>query len=143
MKKTTFPKQSELSPNWLLVDAEGQVLGRIATKIATILRGKHKPTFTPHLLTGDYVIVINAEKIKITGNKLEDKKAKHYTGWTGGLREVPYKELMANNPTKAIILAVKRMLPKNRLQPEMLERLKVYAGPEHPHTAQKPELIKL
>lgn len=143
MKKTTFAKKSDITPSWLLVDAENQVLGRIATQIATILMGKHKPIFTPHVVTGDYVIVINADKIKLTGNKLDDKKSKHYTGWSSGLRETPYREVMAVNPTKALIDAVKRMLPKNKLRPEMLEHLKVYASPEHPHTAQKPELIKL
>jgi len=143
MKKTTFAKQSELSPNWILVDAENQILGRLATQVASMLKGKHKTHYTPHLVTGDYIIVINADKIKLTGNKRYVKTAKRYSGWSSGLKEIPYDTLMKENPTFVIEKAVKGMLPDNKLRPDMMKQLKVYAGADHPHTAQKPELIKL
>lgn len=124
---------------WLVIDAEGKVLGRLASEVAKILRGKHKATFTPHVDTGDYVIIVNADKIKLTGKKLLQKKHYYHTGYPGGLREISYQDMMQNNPEMAIRLAVKGMLPKNRLGRQMFRKLKVYSGPEHNHEAQKPE----
>ncbi|NOX44156.1 MAG: 50S ribosomal protein L13 [Caldiserica bacterium] len=128
---------------WYVVDATDQPLGRLASKIALILQGKHKPTYTPHFDVGDYVIVINAEKVKLTGKKWEQKLYRHHTGYVGHLREIPYEELVKVHPDWPIRLAVKRMLPKNNLGRRMLRKLKVYAGPEHPHAAQKPKPLSL
>ena len=128
---------------WLLIDAEGKVLGRLASEVAKILRGKHKATFTPHVDTGDFVIIVNADKVKLTGKKLLQKKHYYNTGYPGGLREISYQDMMQNNPEMAIRLAVKGMLPKNRLGRQMFRKLKVYAGPEHNHEAQKPEVLTL
>lgn len=143
MKKTTFLKQSELAPRWFLVDAKNQTLGRLATQLSMILRGKNKPSYTPHLLSGDYVVVINAKEVKLTGNKLTDKKMRWHSGYRTGLKEMSYDVLMQTKPTKAIEKAVFGMLPKNKLRTEMMARLKVFPGAEHDHEAQKPELIKL
>lgn len=136
---TYSPKPGEITRDWVVIDAEDVVLGRLATTAATLLRGKHKPTFAPHIDGGDFVVVINAEKIALTGNKRTDKKAFRHTGTPGGLREVSYGELLEKNPRKAVELAVWGMLPKNRLGRQLIKKLKVYAGPEHPHKAQQPK----
>jgi len=128
---------------WLLVDAEGQPLGRLAVKIADILRGKHKPTFTPNVDTGDFVIVINASKVKLTGNKEQQKVYQRYSGYRGGLKEVTAAAMRERHPDRLIRLAVKGMLPKNNLSRKMFTKLKVYAGEEHPHDAQKPRQVEL
>ena len=137
--KTTMAKANEVDRKWYVVDAEGKVLGRLATEVANILRGKNKPIYTPHVDTGDYVIVINAEKVKLTGSKWDDKIHAYHTGYPGGRREVAYKEIREKPPERVIEYAVKGMLPKNRLGRSMFTKLKVYAGSEHPHAAQQPE----
>ncbi len=129
--------------NWFVVDAEGKTLGRLAAKVATLLRGKHKAKFTPHNDTGDFVVVINAEKIKVTGKKSDAKVYFHYTGYPGGATYVKYKELLGRKPEAVIEHAVKGMLPKNRLGSRLFMKLKVYAGSEHPHKAQKPIAIEI
>ena len=136
---TYVATKDSIERKWLLIDAEGKILGRLATEVARLLRGKHKPTFTPFLDTGDYVIVINASKMVLTGNKLDQKKYRHHTGYPGGLKEVDYRTLMAKNPEKALELAVKGMLPKNSLGRQMFRKLHVYAGADFEQTAQKPE----
>ncbi|HET8562290.1 MAG TPA: 50S ribosomal protein L13 [Candidatus Binatia bacterium] len=128
---------------WYLVDAEGKILGRMATKIATVLRGKNKPTFTPHADTGDFVIVINAERVRLTGKKLEKKVYYRHTDYPGGIRTRTAEKLLAEKPEALIRLAVKGMLPKNRLGRKLFTKLKVYAGPEHPHAAQKPQPLNI
>lgn len=137
---TTMLKKETVERKWYVIDAAGKPLGRVATEVATLLRGKHKPTFTPHVDCGDYVIVINAAKAVLTGKKLENKKYQHHTGWIGNLKEVKYSTLMAQRPEFAMELAVKGMLPKNAIGRAAMTRLKVYAGPEHKNAAQKPEL---
>jgi large subunit ribosomal protein L13 len=129
--------------NWLVVDAAGQTLGRLATQIAETLRGKRKPEYTPHCDVGDFVIVVNAEKISVTGNKLEDKLYYRHSGYPGGLRTRTLGEMLERRPEEVIRKAVKGMLPRNRLARQQLRKLKVYAGPEHPHTAQKPEPMEI
>jgi len=141
--KTYMAKPTEVERQWFVIDAEGQTLGRLCSEVAAILRDKHKPTYTPHVDTGDFVIVINAEKIQLTGKKLEKKKYRYHTGYPGGLKEVDYKTLLQKRPEKAIELAVKGMLPKNRLGAKMFRKLKVYRGSEHPHQAQKPIVREL
>jgi len=141
--KTRFTKNEEVERKWHLVDARDQVLGRLCSRIASYLRGKHKPIFTPNVDTGDFVIVINADKIKVTGNKLIDKKYYHHTGYIGSLKEKSLKERMTVEPDEVIRDAVWGMLPKNRLGRQMIKKLKVYKGEEHGHAAQKPELIQL
>lgn len=141
--KSFIAKPNEIERKWYIIDAEGKTLGRLSTEIASILRGKHKPIFTPHVDTGDYVIVINAEKVVLTGKKLEQKAYRYHTGYAGGLREVPYSKLIENNPEKIISLAVKGMLPKNSLGRAMFKKLKVYKGSEHKHEAQKPEVYEI
>ncbi len=136
--KTSLLKREEVKRDWVLVDASGQILGRLASKIARILMGKHKPTYTPHIDSGDFVVVLNASKIKVTGKKLRDKIYYHHSGYPGGLKEIRLEELLKNHPERVIYLAVKRMLPKNKLQAKRLRRLKIYSGSEHPHQAQKP-----
>ena len=136
---TYVATKDSIERKWLLIDAEGKTLGRLATEVARLLRGKHKPTFTPFLDTGDYVIVINASKMVLTGNKLDQKKYRHHTGYPGGLKEVDYRTLMAKNPEKALELAVKGMLPMNSLGRQMFRKLHVYAGADFEQTAQKPE----
>ena len=136
---TYVATKDSIERKWLLIDAEGMTLGRLCTEVAKLLRGKHKPTYTPFLDTGDNVIVINTSKIVLTGNKLDQKKYRHHTGYPGGLKEVDYRTLMAKNPEKAVELAVKGMLPKNSLGRQMFRKLHVYAGPEHEQTAQQPE----
>ncbi len=141
--KTYQAKKEELKYQWYLVNAEGKVLGRLASELAKILRGKHKPTFTPHLDTGDFVVVVNAEKVGLTGKKLKDKIYYRHTGYPGGIKEVSAGKLLAKKPTELIRRAVKGMLPKNSLGRQMLRKLKVYAGPNHPHKAQNPVPLEL
>ena len=140
---TYMAKASNVERQWYVIDAEDLVLGRLATEVATILRGKHKPTFTPHVDTGDGVIVINASKIRLTGKKLDKKVYAHHTGYAGGLKETPYRELMAKKPEFALTHAVRGMLPKGPLGAKMLKKLRVYAGPEHEQQAQKPVVLDL
>jgi len=128
---------------WWLVDAKGKVLGRLASKIATILMGKYKPTYTPHIDNGDFVIVVNAKDIKVSGKKMNNKVYYWHTGYPGGLKQRTLKEMLEKDPTKVLYLAVKRMLPKNKLQARRLKRLKIYASQDHPHHAQKPEILSL
>lgn len=141
--KSFMAKKGQVQQKWLLVDAEGLVLGRMASKIATILMGKDKPTYTPHVDTGDYVIVINAEKVKVTGKKAQIKQYDYYTHFPGGHKFVSFADMMARKPERVIELAVRRMLPKNKLGRKMLKKLKVYRGPEHHHHAQKPQKIQI
>ena len=143
MRTTFMAKSHEVERKWYVVDAEGQTLGRLASEVAALLRGKHKPTFTPHVDTGDHVIVINAEKIHLTGNKLKDKKYYRHSGYTGGLKERTALEMRTNYPTKMLEIAIKGMLPKGPLGSQTFRKLNVYAGAEHPHTAQKPEVYEL
>ncbi|MFQ3568019.1 MAG: 50S ribosomal protein L13 [Aggregatilineales bacterium] len=141
--KTYTPKQNEIQQNWWVVDAEGQTLGRLASKIALILRGKHKPIYTPNLDTGDYVIVINAEKIRVTGNRLDEKVYYRHSKYQGGLKQITLRRQLEKYPERPIQAAVKGMLPKNALGRQMLKKLKVYAGPNHPHEAQRPQPLEL
>ena len=142
--KTYMAKPSEIQQRWWIVDADGQILGRMATRIAKILQGKHKPTYTPHLDCGDHVVVINAARVKLTGNnKLEQMTHQYYTGWVGGQRDVPYSELIKTKPEKIIQLAVKRMMPKTNLGRHMFKKLRVFRDAEHRHEAQKPEPLDL
>jgi large subunit ribosomal protein L13 len=141
--KTYQAKPGEVAREWLVLDATDVPLGRLASRAAVILRGKHKPQYTPHVDTGDYVIVINASKIRLTGNKLEDKKAYRHSGYPGGLKATPVSKLMAERPERVVENAVKGMLPKNTLGRAMRKKLKVYAGPDHPHAAQNPRPIDL
>lgn len=143
MRTTFMAKGHEVERKWLVVDAEGQTLGRLASEVASILRGKHKPTFTPNVDTGDHVIIINAEKIELTGNKLEGKIYYRHTQYTGGLRQRTAGEMKEKYPRQMLELAVKGMLPKNSLGRQMFSKLHVYAGAEHPHAAQKPEAYEL
>jgi large subunit ribosomal protein L13 len=136
--RTYSPKPGEIERQWHVIDASDVVLGRLATQAATLLRGKHKPTFAPHVDTGDFVIIINAGKVALTGNKRAQKLAYRHSGYPGGLRSVSYTELLDKNPQRAVEKAIRGMLPKNSLGRQMLSKLKVYAGPEHPHLAQKP-----
>ena len=141
--KTYMAKSTDVVRKWYLVDAEGATLGRLASKVAAILRGKNKPTFTPNVDTGDFVIVINTDKVVLTGKKLEKKYYRYHTGHIGGLKEIQYKTLMENKSDLAVYEAIKGMLPKNSLGRKMITKLKVYKGAEHNHQAQKPETIKL
>ena len=135
---TYSPKASEIERRWFVVDAEGVVLGRMATEVASVLRGKHKPIFAPHLDTGDHVIVVNADKVVLTSGKAERKKVFRHSGYPGGIKEQTYAELLAKKPEEAVRRSIKGMLPKNRLGRQMAKKLKVYAGPQHPHAAQQP-----
>ncbi|MGI6751585.1 MAG: 50S ribosomal protein L13 [Anaerovoracaceae bacterium] len=141
--KSFIAKPHEVERKWYVVDAEGKTLGRLATEVASILRGKKKAIFTPHVDTGDYVIVVNAEKVEVTGNKRNDKVYKRHTGYPGGLRQVNFEMLQAKKPEEIIRHAVKGMMPKGKLGRQMFKKLKVYAGPEHKHGAQKPEAWEL
>jgi large subunit ribosomal protein L13 len=141
--KTYLAPVNEIEKKWYVVDAENKVLGRLASEIANRLRGKHKPTFSDFIDNGDFVIVTNADKIKLTGNKWNDKKYYRHTGYMGGLKEASAKELMAKHPTDLLIFAVKGMLPKNKLGAAQLKKLKVYAGSEHPHAAQQPAALDI
>ena len=136
---TYSPKSGEITRTWLVIDAQDVVLGRLAVTAATLLRGKHKAQFAPHVDTGDFVVVVNASKIALTGNKRTDKMAYRHSGRPGGLKAVPYGELLEKDPRKAVELAVWGMLPKNKLSRQLIKKLKVYAGPEHPHSAQQPQ----
>lgn len=140
---TYSPKASEIERSWHVVDAEGLVLGRVASEVARILRGKHKPTFAPHLDTGDHVIVVNADKVVLTSNKGDKVFVHRHSGYPGGLRSQSYGELLAKRPEEAVRRAVRGMLPKNRLGRQMIRKLKVYAGPTHPHAAQQPQPLTL
>ncbi|HEY8499017.1 MAG TPA: 50S ribosomal protein L13 [Clostridia bacterium] len=141
--KTYMANAAEVERKWFVVDVEGKVLGRAASEIAKILRGKHKPEYTPHVDTGDYVIVVNADKVLLTGRKLDQKMYRRHSGYVGNLKEIKYRHFLAAKPEKAFELAVKRMLPKNSLGRKMFKKLKVYAGSEHKHEAQKPEVLEL
>ena len=141
--KTFSAKAHEVRRDWYLVDASGKTLGRLASEIAHRLRGKHKPEFTPHVDTGDYIVVVNAEKIRVTGNKLSDKIYHHHTGYIGNLKSVPLAKLLERTPTRAIERAVKGMLPRNALGRQMYRKLRVYAGPRHDHSAQQPKPLDL
>jgi large subunit ribosomal protein L13 len=141
--KTYTPKVTEIQRRWLLVDATDRVLGRLASEVAQLLRGKHKPMFSPHLDTGDFVIVVNAEKVRLTGSKPEKKTYFRHTGYMGGEKLIPFRTMQAKHPERVIELAVKGMLPKNNLGRLMRRKLKIYAGPDHPHAAQQPAPIEL
>ena len=141
--KTYSVKANEIKREWYLINAEGKTLGRLASEIAKILKGKHKPIYSPHLDCGDYVIVINAEKIRVTGRKLDQKIYYRHSGYPGGLKSITLREQLARHPERVIKAAVKGMLPKNRLGRKMLKKLKVYAGDSHPHQAQKPKVLEL
>lgn len=140
--KTYSPKPEEISRDWLIVDAEDKILGRIATEIATRLCGKHKPEYAPHMDMGDFVVVINADKVKVTGAKLDKKMYYKHTNHPGGLKSKSLREMLDRKPENVITQAVKGMLPKNRLARQMIKKLKVYAGPEHPHAAQAPKSVE-
>lgn len=141
--KTYMAKAQDIERKWYVVDAEGVVLGRLASQVASILRGKHKPTYTPHVDTGDHVIVINCDKVVLTGNKLDDKVKKSYSGYPGGLKTTIYRKYLAEKSDEAVYKAIKGMLPKNRLGRAMIKKLRTYKGAEHNHQAQKPEVLKL
>jgi large subunit ribosomal protein L13 len=141
--KTYSPKPSEISRAWYVVDGDGVVLGRLASEVAKVLRGKHKPTYAPHLDTGDHVIVVNASKVRLTGAKRESKIYYRHSGYPGGLREIPYDRLLATRPQLAVEKAVRGMLPHNRLGRQMVKKLKVYAGPDHPHAPQDPVRLEV
>lgn len=141
--RTYVVRQEEITRKWFVVDADGKTLGRLASAIAQILKGKHKPMYSPHLDVGDYVVVINAERIAVTGRKMDQKMYYRHTGYPGGIRESNLRDLLARHPTYAVKFAVKGMLPKNRLGRKMIRKLKIYAGPEHPHQAQHPEVLEL
>ncbi len=147
MQHSTLMKREDLGKRfqrrWVLIDAKGKTLGRLASQIAKILMGKHKPEYTPHVDTGDYVVVVNAKEIKVTGKKREQKQYFHYSGYPGGIREWTFEQLIEKHPTKPIEEAVKNMLPKSVLGRRMLKKLKVYPGPEHPHQAQNPQPIEV
>ncbi len=143
MKSTYMAKVDEVPRKWWLIDAQGQTLGRLATQVATLVRGKHKPQFTPHIDTGDFVVVINAEKIKMSGNKMLSKNYYRHSGYFGGMKSLTAEEMVVKNPEKMILLAVKGMLPTNKLSRHLLTKVKVFEGPEHNHGAQKPEAYKL
>ena len=141
--KTVSAKKETVRRDWYVVDATDKVLGRIATEIANRLRGKHKPEYTPHIDTGDYIVVVNADKVRVTGNKVIDKIYFRHTGYPGGIKETSFGKLMETHPERAIEIAVKGMMPRNKLSRAMLGKLKIYAGGEHPHTAQQPKPLEL
>ena len=141
--KTYSVKKSEITRKWYVVDADGMVLGRLASEVAKIIRGKNKPTYSTHLDVGDHVIVINADKVRLTGDKLKKKVLQRHSGYPGGLKETPYEELMKSKPEFVVYKAVKGMMPSNRLGRAMMKKLHVYSGPDHPHNAQKPEQLTL
>ena len=141
--KTYSAKPSEVERKWYVVDATGKTLGRLSVQIANILRGKHRPTFTPHVDTGDFVVVVNAEKIRVTGKKADQMVYQRYSGYPGGLKEIPYRQMLERHPERILEHAVKGMLPHNRLGRSVYGKLKVYAGPDHPHAAQQPEPLDI
>ena len=141
MNNTTYSiKKSEIERKWYIIDAEDKVLGRVATEAARLLRGKHKPTYTPHIDVGDHVIIINCGKVVLTGKKLDQKVYRHHSGYIGGMKEISAKDMLSNNPEKAMMLAIKGMLPHNRLGRKMINKVRIYAGAEHENQAQKPEV---
>lgn len=140
---TFSAKKSDINPKWFVVDANGQILGRLASKVATIIRGKHKPMFTPHMDTGDFVVIINAGKVRLTGNKMKDKKYYHYTGYPGGIREISAEKLIEKKPEEVLKKAIKGMLPKNSLGRQIFKKAKIHAGADHPYVAQSPEILTL
>jgi len=140
--KTYTVKESEVVRDWFVVDATGQTLGRLSSQVAAILRGKHKPTFTPHMDTGDFVVIVNADKVAVTGKRAEDKMYYHYSGYAGGMKSINLRGQLAVHPERVLIAAIKGMLPHNRLGRQMFKKLKVYAGPEHPHEAQQPKKLE-
>lgn len=142
-QKTYYPKPEDLSREWVLVDANDQNLGRLASRIAELLIGKNKPTYTPGVDTGDFVVVVNAERVTVTGRKLEDKKYYRHTGYPGGIKETSLKDMLARNPDRVIRAAVWGMVPHNKLGRALMKKLKIYAGPEHPHEAQQPKTLDL
>ena len=141
--KTYAAKEVEVKRRWYLVDAENQILGRMATRIANVLRGKHKPTYTPNVDTGDFVVVINAEKVAVTGKKAQQKVYQRYSGYPSGLKKIKYADMQRRHPDRIIRLAVQRMIPKNRLGRKVIKKLKIYSGPDHPHEAQKPAVLSI
>lgn len=141
--KTYYAKQNEVKRDWVLIDAKDQVVGRVATKAAMILRGKNKPQYTPHVDTGDFVVIINADKVRFTGSKPAEKAYFHYTGFPGGLKKETFKEAMQKHPERVLEHAIRGMMPKTSLGRKQMTKLRVYAGPEHPHTAQNPREIKM
>ena len=141
--RTFSPKPGDIEDKWYVIDAHDKVLGRLASETAKILRGKHKPQFTPHVNCGDHVVVINAEKVKVTGKKPLQKLYRRHSGWPGGLKTIVYRDMQKRFPERIIHLAVKGMLPKNRLGRAMAKKLRVYAGPDHPHASQKPEAMEI
>jgi|TARA_B110000238_G_C15943693_1_gene360112 large subunit ribosomal protein L13 len=141
--KTVSARKETVTRQWYVVDAAGKTLGRLCTEIANRLRGKHKPEFTPHVDTGDYIVVVNAEKIVVTGNKTTDKLYQHHTGYPGGIKSISFDKLLLKSPEMIIEKAVKGMMPKNKLSRAMLSKLKVYAGNDHPHSAQQPTLLEI
>ena len=143
MIKTYSAKAEDIKREWLVVDAEGKTLGRLSTEIATILRGKHKPIFTPHVDCGDFVIVINADKIRVTGDRLDQKMYYRHSGYMGGLKQVSLRQMLQTHPERVLQLSVRGMLPKNRLGRQVFKKLKVYASPTHPHAAQQPRVLEL
>jgi len=143
LRTTYIAKPAEIERKWYVVDAEGKTLGRFASEVAKILRGKNKPIFTPHTDTGDFVIVVNADKVKVTGDKLDSKLYRRHSGYVSGLKEVTLRTMMKKKPTQAVFLAVKGMLPKNALGRQTLRKLKVFAGPDHKHQPQKPEPLTI
>jgi large subunit ribosomal protein L13 len=142
-QKTYYPKPDEISRAWVLVDANDQNLGRLATRIAEVLIGKNKPTFTPGVDTGDFVVVVNAERVTVTGNKMEDKKYYRHTGYPGGIRETTLKNMLKRNPDRVLRAAVWGMVPHNRYGRALMKKLKIYAGPDHPHEAQQPQPLDM
>jgi large subunit ribosomal protein L13 len=143
MMKTIWTKEADVERNWYIVDAEGKTLGRLASQIAAVLRGKHKPIYNPSVDTGDFVIVVNADKIHVTGRRMDQKKYYTHSGYQGGLKERTLRQMMEKSPERVIQLAVRGMLPKNVLGRKMIKKLKVYAGPDHPHAAQRPETLEI
>jgi large subunit ribosomal protein L13 len=141
--KTYSAKKEDIKRQWVIIDARDQVLGRLATRVAHILRGKNKPIFTNHVDTGDFVIIVNAEKIRLTGNKMDDKMYYRHSGYPGGIKGITAREMLERKPDQVVRIAVKGMLPKNRLGSSLISKLKVYAGPDHPHGAQQPEKLEI
>lgn len=141
--KTFSPTPKDIDRQWYVVDAQDQVLGRLASQIAHRLRGKHKPEFAPHMDNGDFIVVVNCEKIRVTGTKMDKKNYYRHSGWVGGLKSTTLGDMLADKPERVLMAAVRGMLPKNRLSRDLLKKLKIYAGPEHPHTAQKPQPLTL
>ena len=141
--KTTMPKGKDIQQKWYVVDADGKVLGRLASRVASILRGKHRPEFAPHMDLGDHVIIVNADKIRVTGRKAQQKYYLRHSGYPGGLKKIPYMRVLREHPERILYHAIKGMLPHNRLGRKLMKKVRIYAGPEHPHQAQQPEPLEL